>query len=138
MPKKGKMYAKARGGMARGGIQGAGVGSTVGQWVEDWLVGWLGLADGGEVQQAVADLPESEQNKLLREAKKDLIKAVKAGDVDLPADAPAMARGGIQGAGVGSTVGQWIEDWLVGWLGFARGGQAMARGGMARGHSVFR
>jgi hypothetical protein len=134
MPKKMKMQMRARGGLARGGVPASGVGSTVGQWVEDWLVGWLGLANGGEVKDMVADLTDSEQNKLLKEAKKDLIKAVKMGDVDLPADAPVAA------SGVGSTVGQWVEDWLVGWLGLARGGTAMARGGMAMkrgGHSVF-
>jgi len=129
-----KMQMRARGGMARGGVPASGVGSTVGQWVEDWLVGWLGLANGGEVKDMVADLTDSEQNKLLKEAKKDLLKAVKMGDVDLPADAPVAA------SGVGSTVGQWVEDWLVGWLGLARGGMACARGGMAMkrgGHSVF-
>jgi len=134
MPKKMKMQMRARGGMARGGVPASGVGSTVGQWVEDWLVGWLGLANGGEVKDMVADLTDSEQNKLLKEAKKDLLKAVKMGDVDLPADAPVAA------SGVGSTVGQWVEDWLVGWLGLARGGMACARGGMAMkrgGHSVF-
>ena len=143
MPKHTKMKMKARGGMARGGVPAAGVGSTVGQWVEDWLVGWLGFAEGGEVpsktelKQVVAELSDSQQNKLLKEAKKDLLTAVKEGEVDLPAGTPA--------AGVGSTVGQWVEDWLLGWLGFAEGGSvhAMARGGLARGgmarggHSVF-
>lgn len=128
------MNAKARGaarGMARGGVQAAGVGSTVGQWVEDWLLGWLGFADGGEVgaaelQQIVAELPAKEQNQLIKEATADLKKAVKEGEVELPADAP--------GAGVGSTVGQWVEDWLVGWLGLAHGGAVHAA---RRGHSVF-
>jgi len=126
-----KHYGKKRG-MARGGVQGAGVGGDIGRWLGDWVQSWLGFADGGEVQQAVADLPESEQNKLLREAKKDLIKAVKAGEVDLPADAPMM------GKSVGGDIGNWLGDWIQNWLGFARGGVAMARGGMARGHSVFR
>ena len=141
MPKHMKMKIKmrGRGGMNRGGVPAAGVGSTVGQWIEDWLLGWLGFADGGEMpskaelQTIVGDLTMSEQDQLLKEAKKDLTKAVKAGDVELPASAPA--------AGVGSTVGQWVEDWLLGWLGLSHGGEMpyCARGGMAmkRGHSVF-
>jgi len=149
MPKHCKACGRgmARGGMARGGVPAAGVGSTVGQWVEDWVLGWLGFADGGEVPskseiiQAVNELSESEQNKLVKEAKKDLLEAVKDGEVKLPAGAPA--------AGVGSTVGQWVEDWVLGWLGFEEGGMVphRARGGFQDGgmipsrsnggHSVF-
>lgn len=132
MPKHAKkMNAMARGaarGMARGGVQAAGVGSTVGQWVEDWLLGWLGFADGGEVskadlQQMVAELPAKEQNQLIKEATADLKKAVKEGEVELPADAPAMS--------VGGDIGAWIGDWLQSWLGFAKGGA------VRRVHSVF-
>jgi len=130
MPKK--MKAKARGGMARGGVQGAGVGGDIGRWLGDWVQSWLGFANGGDVEAMVADLPPAEQKQLIKEATADLKKAVKAGEVDLPADAPMM------GKSVGGDIGSWLGDWIQNWLGFARGGQAMARGGMARGNSVFR
>lgn len=145
MPKhsKMKMKMKARGAMARGGVQAASVGGDIGRWLGDWFQGWLGFADGGEVlskseiQDVVKDLSPSEQDKLIKEITKDYKAAVKEGDVPLPAGAPAMS--------VGGDIGAWIGDWLQSWLGFANGGSvhAMARGGLARGgmarggHSVF-
>jgi hypothetical protein len=69
-------------------------------------------------------LSPKEQDKLINEITKDYTKAVKEGDVPLPAGAPAMS--------VGGDIGQWLGDWFQGWLGFAHGGVAMARGGKAR------
>jgi hypothetical protein len=138
MPKHMKMKMRARGGMARGGIQGASIGGDIGRWLGDWFQGWLGFADGGEVlskseiQDVVADLSPAEQDKLIKEVTKDYTKAVKAGDVPLPPGAPAMSIGG--------DIGQWLGNWFQGWLGFARGGSmsCCAHGGMMkRGHSVF-
>jgi phage tail tape-measure protein len=132
MPKHAKkMNAMARGaarGMARGGVQAASVGGDIGRWIGDWLQGWLGFANGGEVskadlQEMVAELPANEQKLLLKEATADLKKAVKEGEVELPADAPAMS--------VGGDIGAWIGDWLQSWLGFAKGGA------VRRVHSVF-
>jgi hypothetical protein len=131
MPKHHKMKMKARGGMARGGVQAASVGGDIGQWLGDWFQGWLGFAEGGEVlskseiQDVVADLSSAEQNKLIKEITKDYKAAVKEGDVPLPAGAPAMS--------VGGDIGQWLGDWFQSWLGFAHGGVARARGGMAHG-----
>lgn len=145
MPKhaKMKMKMKARGAMARGGVQAASVGGDIGRWLGDWFQGWLGFAEGGEVlskseiRDVVSDLSGAEQDKLIKEITKDYSAAVKEGDVPLPAGAPAMS--------VGGDIGAWIGDWLQSWLGFAEGGSvhAMARGGLARGgmarggHSVF-
>lgn len=137
MPKHMKMKMRARGGMARGGVQAASVGGDIGRWLGDWFQGWLGFADGGEVlskseiQDVVADLTPAEQNKLIKEITGDLKEAVKEGEVKLPAGAP--------GKSVGGDIGAWIGDWLQSWLGFANGGSVhgLARGGMARGHSVF-
>jgi hypothetical protein len=129
--KKGHMEARARGaarGMARGGVQSASVGGDIGRWLGDWFQGWLGFADGGEltkneIQDVVADLSGSEQKKLIKEVTADLKKAVKDGEVELPADAPGMS--------VGGDIGAWIGDWLQGWLGFAKGGRVrrMEHGG---------
>jgi phage tail tape-measure protein len=134
MPKHAKKM-KARGGMARGGVQAASIGGDIGRWLGDWFQGWLGFAEGGEVlskseiREVVSDLSASEQNKLVKELTKDYKAAVKEGDVPLPAGAPAMSIGG--------DIGQWLGDWFQSWLGFAEGGsvhsRAMARGGMARG-----
>ena len=137
MPKHSKLKMRARGGMARGGVQAASVGGDIGRWLGDWFQGWLGFAEGGEVlskseiRDVVSDLSSSEQNKLIKEITKDYTKAVKEGDVPLPEGAPAMS--------VGGDIGAWIGDWLQSWLGFAHGGTipSHARGGMARGHSVF-
>jgi hypothetical protein len=139
-----KMKMKARGGMARGGAA-MSIGGDIGQWLGNWFQGWLGFANGGdvlsksEIQQTVADLSPSEQDKLVKEITKDYKVAVKDGEVPLPPGAPAMSIGG--------DIGQWLGNWFQGWLGFARGGEmsdddmyarGMARGGMMkRGHSVF-
>lgn len=137
MPKHSKLKMRARGGMARGGVQAASVGGDIGRWLGDWFQGWLGFADGGEVlskseiRDVVSDLSSAEQNKLIKEITGDLKEAVQAGEVKLPAGAPAKS--------VGGDIGAWIGDWLQSWLGFANGGTipSHARGGMARGHSVF-
>ena len=138
MPKHSKLKMRARGGMARGGVQAASVGGDIGRWLGDWFQGWLGFADGGEVlskseiRDVVSDLSSAEQNKLIKEITGDLKEAVQAGEVKLPAGAPAKS--------VGGDIGAWIGDWLQSWLGFANGGTIpnCARGGMARGgHSVF-
>jgi len=43
------MKMKARGGMARGGVQAASIGGDIGQWIGNWFQGWLGFAEGGAV-----------------------------------------------------------------------------------------
>jgi len=48
MPKHAKKM-KARGGMARGGVQAASIGGDIGQWIGDWFQSWLGFAEGGAV-----------------------------------------------------------------------------------------
>jgi hypothetical protein len=118
--------------MARGGMQSASIGGDIGRWLGDWFQSWLGFANGGEltkseIQDVVADLSDREQNKLIKEVTADLKKAVKKGDVELPADAPAMSIGG--------DIGAWIGDWLQSWLGFAKGGRVrrMEYGGSMRG-----
>lgn len=128
MPKHYGKKAMARGaarGMARGGMQSASVGGDIGRWLGDWFQDWLGFANGGEltkneIQDVVADLSDREQSKLIKEVTADLKKAVKEGEVELPADAPAMS--------VGGDIGEWIGDWLQGWLGFAHGGRVQHRG----------
>ena len=73
MPKHSKLKMRARGGMARGGVQAASVGGDIGRWLGDWFQGWLGFAEGGEVlskseiRDVVSDLSSSEQNKLIKE-----------------------------------------------------------------------
>jgi hypothetical protein len=140
MPKHAKMKMKARGAMARGGVQAASVGGDIGRWLGDWFQGWLGFADGGEVlskseiRDVVADLSGAEQDKLIKEITKDYKAAVKEGDVPLPAGAPAMS--------VGGDIGAWLGDWFQSWLGFAEGGmipsraRGMARGGYEDGGSI--
>jgi hypothetical protein len=136
MPKHAKMKMKARGGMARGGVQAASIGGQIGEWIGNWFQGWLGFAEGGEVlskseiRDVVSDLSGSEQNKLMKELTKDYSKAVKEGDVPLPAGAPAMSIGG--------DIGEWIGSWFQSWLGFAEGGsvRGLARGGFEDGGSI--
>lgn len=105
-------------GLARGGMYpAAGVGSDVGQKIEDWIVNWWNsLARGGKAPP-----------KMTPALRKKAMAAMKA-------------QGIMPAAGVGADVGQKIEDWITNWWNslFARGGVAMARGGMARGGlSVF-
>lgn len=107
-------------GLARGGMYPAhGVGADVGQKIEDWIVNWwnsLGLARGGKAPK-----------KMTPAMAKKAMAAMKAQGV--------MPMAGV-GADVGNKIEKWITDW---WNSLARGGAAMARGGMARGGvSVFK
>lgn len=110
MPKKSKQFStRARGGMFPAAGVGADVGNKIERWITDW---WNSLARGGKAPP-----------KMTPAMRKQAMAAMKA-------------QGIIPGAGVGADVGQKIEDWVVNWwnsLGFARGGMAHARGGMAYG-----
>lgn len=106
-------------GLARGGMYPAhGVGADVGNKIEKWVTDWwnsLGFARGGKAPK-----------KMTPAMAKKAMAAMKAQGV--------MPMAGV-GADVGNKIEKWITDW---WNSLARGGSAMARGGMARGGvSVF-
>lgn len=105
-------------GLARGGMYPAhGVGADVGNKIEKWVTDWwnsLGFARGGAPKKMTPAMA------------KKAVAAMKAQGV--------MPMAGV-GADVGNKIEKWITDW---WNSLARGGSAMARGGMARGGvSVF-
>lgn len=103
-------------GLARGGMYPAhGVGADIGQKIEDWISNWWNsLARGG--------MTKKPSPAMIKKA----MAAMKAQGV--------MPAHGV-GADVGNKIEKWITDW---WNSLARGGSAMARGGMAHGSpSVF-
>lgn len=104
-------------GLARGGMYPAhGVGADVGNKIEKWVTDWFNsiFARGGT--------PKKPSKAMIKKA----MDAMKAQGV--------MPAHGV-GSEIGDKLERWITDW---WNSLARGGSAMARGGMARGGvSVF-
>jgi len=105
-------------GLARGGYPAAGVGQQIEDKIVNWWNNWFGsLARGAPAAQQ----PTSAQ--------------IKKGMAQFKKEMPMMPA-----AGVGQQIEDKIVNWWNNWFGsLARGGSAMARGGMARGGvSVFR
>jgi hypothetical protein len=103
-------------GLARGGYPSAGIGQQIEDKISNWWNNWFGsLARGGAAKQ-----PTPAQ--------------IKKGMALFKKEMPMPA------AGVGQQIEDKISNWWNNWFGsLARGGSAMARGGMARGGvSVFR
>ena len=102
-------------GLARGGYPAAGVGQQIEDKIVNWWNNWFGsLARGG--------MPKKPTPAMIKKAMAQFKK-----DMPMPA------------AGVGQQIEDKIVNWWNSWINsFARGGSAMARGGMARGGmSVF-
>lgn len=103
-------------GLARGGYPAAGVGQQIEDKISNWWNSWFGsLAHGGK-------------------AKKPSPAMIKKAMAQFKKDMPMPA------AGVGQQIEDKVSKWWNDWFGsLARGGSAMAHGGMARGGaSVFR
>lgn len=146
MPKKTKQFKiKARGGFSTGGETGSKIGEHFGNMLEDEYNKYkhhIGLARGGMPHYPAAGVGQMVEDKIVNwwnnwfgslarggMPKKPTPAMIKKAMAQFKKDMPMPAAG----------AGQMIEDKIVNWWNswinsFARGGPAMARGGL----SVFR